>query len=527
MNRKIVIVGGGTAGWMTAGYLAKYRGGSNITVIESPSIPKIGVGESVTPHVANFFDEIGVPLCHWMKHTGAIYKYANKFIGWKDGNTESEYFSFNYTVPAKNFYKDITPAITQSDFSDDPLDERTTDYLLDLIKNNNLEKFDKYFNPQYHYMEKNVVPFLKGEMLLNSPHSFAQHINAELAGNYIKDNIALPAGVTYKLGTVDHISNKKDTIEYLELDNGEKIYGDIFIDCSGFHKALVGKLGWPNKRYENNFVDSAWVCQTEYLDQEKEMVNYTQSIAEPHGWRFKIGLYHRMGNGYCFSSKHVSDNEALAYFIKQIGAQRNKPRLIKWQPGRLEKFGSGNVAAIGLSCGFVEPLEANALYTIITSIRRLNNVLDKKTLDFSIYNEKMAYAIDDIADFILIHYTLSSRVDTKFWTDMQELGKQLNHDKLIWSKYNHPKNTMKAAITGYTMFPDYMWAQLGASWKIKYQNSKDLDQTTLQLAKLHFSTNEKKHSLISNSMTNNYHWLKENIFDGLSSKDWEKKYIQK
>ena len=190
MNRKIIIIGGGTAGWMTAGYLSKYRGGHNITLIESPTIPKIGVGESVTPHVSNFFDEIGVQRHDWMRYTGAIYKYANKFVGWKTGQGETEYFSFNYTIPAKNFYKDITPARTQNDFSAETKQERSTDYLLDLCRDGTFDRFDRYFNPQFHYMEKNRAPFINDDLLLNGPHSFAQHINAELAGNYIRDYIA-------------------------------------------------------------------------------------------------------------------------------------------------------------------------------------------------------------------------------------------------------------------------------------------------------------------------------------------------
>lgn len=527
MNRKIVIVGGGTAGWMTAAYLAKYRGGENITVVESPVIPKIGVGESVTPHVANFFDEIGVPIHHWMKHTGAVYKYANKFVGWQSGNGESEYFSFNYTVPAKNFYKDITQAKDQKDFSDDVQQERTTDYLLQLIKDKKIDKFDQYFNPQYHYMEKNVSPFIESDLLLNGPFSFAQHINAELASIYIRDNVAKPAGVTHIWGTVSKIDNDGDQINYIELDNGTQLSADLFVDCTGFSRALVRNLSWGEKRYINNCVDSAWVCQTDYVDPENEMVNYTQSIAEPHGWRFKIGLYHRMGNGYCFSSKHISADDALEHFLSQIGPQRTAPRLIKWTPTRLEKFASGNVAAIGLSCGFVEPLEANALYTIITSIRRLNNVLDQEMLDFSLYNEKMGYTIDDIADFILVHYTLSSRDDTNFWKDMSNLGKKLNHKNLVWEKYNHSKNSMHAAITGYTMFPDYMWAQLGSSWNIENQKSKLLDNDTLKLAELYFTTSEQKHSIISNKMKNSYIWLKKNIFDNMDSKEWEQKYNKK
>jgi len=527
---RIVIVGGGTAGWMTAGYLSKYYKDSTITVVESPTIAKIGVGESVTPHVTNFFDEIGVDRHHWMRHTSAVYKLANKFVNWKKGQGESEYFSFTYTTSADSFYKDITPATSKEDFSGRVDIERTTDYLIEMARRGDIDRFDKYFNPQFHYMEKNASPFIDDDMLLNGPFSFSQHINAELAGNYIRDYIAVPNGVVHIIATVTIVNHEGDNISSIELDNDAKLTADLFIDCTGFHKALITELGWKEKIYSDHPIDSAWVCQTNYIDQDKELVNYTQSIAEPHGWRFKIGVYHRMGNGYCFSSKHISPEDALAHFEKQIGPQKTKPRLIKWQPSRLEKFGSGNVAAIGLSCGFVEPLEANALYTIITSIRRLNNVIEEyqytKEFDFSKYNEKMSYTIDDIADFILVHYTLSSRTDTAFWIDMQALGKKLNHKDLVWSKYNHTNNSMYGAITGYTLFPDYMWCQLAISWGMHDTYSPKIDEGTYNLAKHHYQYSEKKHDMISSVVDKNSAWHKQVIFDGLTPLEWEERYIK-
>lgn len=528
-NIKIVIVGGGTAGWMTAGFFSKHYGGKDITIIESPIIPKIDVGESVTPHVNSFFEEIGIDRHHWMKHTSAVYKFANKFVNWRTGENETEYFSFTYTTPADNFYKDITQARTQIDFSNDTISERTTDYLLEMMKRHQVERFDRYFNPQFHYMEKNVSPFKGYDCLLNGPFSYSQHINAELAGSYIRDHVALPRGVKHIVATVVAVDNIQDNINSITLDNGETICGDLFIDCTGFHRALIKNLNWSVKEYEYHAIDSAWVCQTEYVDQEKEMVNYTQSIAEPHGWRFKIGLYHRMGNGYCFSSKHVSNEDALDHFIRQIGPQRTKPRLINWRPTRLEKFGGGNVAAVGLSCGFVEPLEANSLYVIITSIRRLFEVTEEynKTgiLDFSTFNEKMKYTINDIADFILIHYTLSSRSDTDFWKDMRSLGKKLDHRSLIWQKYKNTKNSMYGASIGYTMFPDYMWAQLAASWGLISDFDRKLDDLTYRLAVDHYKFFENKHSIVSENIKNNYQWHKENIFDNLTGKEWEQLYI--
>lgn len=521
---KILIVGGGTAGWMTAAYLAKYRGGENITLVESPTVPKIGVGESVTPHVCNFFKEIGIEEFDWMLETGAVHKYANKFINWS-GNNDEQYFSFNYTIPTKNFYKDIPVNRTQEDFSNIVSESRSIDILSKMCMADSKTRFDQFFNPQFHYMEKNVMPYHKGEDLLNQPFSHAHHINAELAGTYIKNKIAIPGGVTHIVANVTDVTVSGNKISSITLDDDKKLTADLFIDCSGFARILVKALGWNIKKI-NTPIDSAWVCQTDYVDQEKEMVNYTQSIAEPYGWRFKIGIYHRMGNGYCFSSKHISDEDALDYFIKQIGPQRKPPRLIKWQPSRLEKFGDGNCAAVGLSCGFTEPLEANALYTIITSIRRLNNVLDNETLDFSVFNEKMAYTIDDIMDFITVHYTLSNRGDTSFWRDMKELGEKENHKELVMKKILEEKNTMKSAIEGYTMFPDYMWAQLAVSWNIPFNTINAAEEEEI-LAKKYFLYNEEKHDFISDMCINNFKWHKENIFNNLSAKEWENKWILK
>jgi len=509
ISKKIVIVGGGTAGWMTAAYLAKYRGGENITLIESPNIESIGVGESVTPHVSNFFDEIGINEFDWMRETGAIHKFANKFINW-NGADDEQYFSFTYTTPSTNFCKDIAENKTQDDFTNITKASRSIDIISDLFKKGEIDRFDRYFNPQFHYMERNVAPYLNNEKLLNQPFSHAHHINAELASEYIKNKVAKPYGVVHILADVINVCTSNKKIDYLELDDNRKIKADLYIDCTGLKRLLVNALNWDVKYYDS-MIDSAWVTHTEYENAKKEMVNYTQSIAEPHGWRFKIGLYHRMGNGYCFSSNHISNEDALHYFEKQIGKTRKKPRLLKWKPSRLEKFGEGNCAAIGLSCGFIEPLEANALYTIITAIRRLNNVLDSDVLDFTTYNKKMQYTIDDIYDFIIVHYTLSSRNDTQFWRDMQELGMNKNHKELVVNKINNERNTMQSAIKGYTMFPDYMWAQLALSWNINL-NITDTPEHLKKLGLNYYNYTKDKHSYISSLCENNYEWLSKNVF---------------
>jgi len=485
---KIIIVGGGTAGWMTAAYFAKYKISNDITVIEPENIPRIGVGESVTPHVARFFEEIGISTENWMNKTGAVYKYSNKFVNWVNNKGEYEYFSFNYTTPEINFLKDITQNVSYENFSD-TTDIRSIDHMAWHCKNG-FDRFDRYFNPQFHYMEKNTLPFYKGEHLLNQPYSVSQHINAEMAAEYIRDEIAIPLGVKRIVDEVTEVIHKDKNIIELKTKNN-RIQGDFFIDCSGFHRVLVNKLGWKVKEYPQHFIDSAVVAQSDYIDKKNELVCYTQSIAEPYGWRFKIGLQHRMGNGYCYSSQHLDDETAINYFKKQVSNLKTEPKIIRWKPSRLETFAEGNVAAVGLSCGFIEPLEANALYIIVNSIRRLSKALIKDKNNFSKYNKEMGYTIDDIADFILVHYTMSNRTDTKFWKDMKK-----DHTKLINDKINNPLNTMKNSVGGYSMFPDYMWLQLAVSWGINIE-LKPVNEIFLDLSKKYFEYNEDKHKTIS------------------------------
>jgi tryptophan halogenase len=529
---RVVIVGGGTAGWMAAGWLVKKNPGVKITLIESPDIPIIGVGESVTPHVASFFKEMGVPAKDWMQKTGSIYKFANKFVGWKDGNNEYEYFSFNYTSDANVYYKDVSHAVSYDDWLlTNDTQNKTTDLLLDLYNAGVIDKFDKYFNSQFHYMEKNVAPFQDNNYLLNPTYSWSQHINAELASIYVRDYIAKPAGVTHIQQKITKVNVAEDSVKSVLLENGETITGDLFVDASGGAKVLVRALGWKEKIYQDNPVNRAWVCQLDYDDQETEMVNYTQSIAKKHGWLFKIGLYHRMGTGYCFSSSHVSDDDALIEYKQMVKNLRREPRLIKWTPSRLTKMADKNVVAVGLSSGFVEPMEANALFITINCIGQLSRAIEHKMTtgewDFASLNEKLTYSIDDIADFIKVHYTLSNRTDSDFWNDMKLIHQRDNHVDLIYSKYVHPNNIMTNAVAGYSLFPDYMWAQLATSWGIDTKSwYRKPDQLTTELAKMHLLHQEKKHRLIADTRQNNYNWLKEHIFDQTTSAEWEKHLIR-
>jgi tryptophan halogenase len=524
---KIIIVGGGSAGWLCAGWLSRLYPNDNVTLIESPGIPKIGVGESVVPHVSEFLKMMGVDEKDLMLKTGAIQKLGNRFVGWKSGGNEQQHFSFSLPFDIHALEKNIKYS---TDINEWFSDQHTADTYMKLLTDGEFEKFDQGFDCQYHYMMNNVAPYdSHGNYLLNPYMNSALHINAELTADYVRDYVALPNGVTHIKAKVIDIIKHGDNIKQLNLDNGQTVTGDLFIDASGFHKILV--KDWPIKEYKDNPIDSAWVCQIDYETPETEMVNYSQSIAQDYGWLFKLGLYHRMGTGYCYSSDFLSDEQARQDFSAQLKHPKMEPRSIKWNPHRLDYFGKGNTVAIGLSCGFVEPMEANALFVVVCSIAKLNGIIDQfkatQLFDYNYYNDVVSYLIDDIADFILVHYTLSPRKSNDFWKSMHSLGIKEHHEDLIFEKYKDKRNSMAAAVELRTIYPNYMWANLADGWGMDLSKWQDqpLDQKYIDLTKRHYKNLENENIAHSRNGTNNYQWLKSNVFQGLSSKEWTERFI--
>jgi hypothetical protein len=476
---KIVIAGGGTSGWFTAAYLSKYTD-YDITLIESGSIPHIGVGESVTPHVVDFIRKLGIDEQDWMEKTGAIPKLANHFIDWQYKG-HSEYFSFTYAYP-DSFITDKKEPSTLSDYiSDKPL---TTDLFLSLVQNGMIDKFDKYFNPQYPYMDK-----LKhhGDGLVQ-PHAVSHHIDADKTAAYIKNHCT---GVTHVLDDIIAVHD-----DWVRTENGV-YYADWIIDCTGFRRVAISTRTTEKKVY-NYPLNSAIVGRTEYKD-PAERVNYTQSIAKDMGWVFRVSLRDRMGNGLVYSDECFSDREAREWFRSEFGIEG---RIIKWTPERLLYPACGNVVAIGLSNGFVEPLEANNLYMIIKSVYLTESLL-RGEIDHAEFNDRMGYAIDDIHDFLLVHYTLCNREGSVWDRFKTRCGK--DSAKMVYDKFRDPRNNMIAAYKSETMFPDYMWLQLAIAWGLdlsEWEGKKS--SIPLKEVYKHFVMQYNKHSMLADKQRNCY-----------------------
>lgn len=455
---KITVVGGGAAGSMAAAYVKKRFPDFEVYMVYTDSIPIIGVGESVTPYISVFFNDLEIPESEWMPETGSIYKYANCFENWTNEDAK-QYFAFSYNEPMDKILSNQTPswndmrALNNGDF-------RSTDVWIDLFNNKLSTDFSKDFNINHKFMENLKSPF-NNNKYIHHRFSYAYHVNAEKICSYLKNNVCKNLGVkTIKEKIVD-AKLSKDSILSITLENGDVHTSDYWLDASGQHRILTSYVNKELKLYDTP-CNSAWVSPLRYTDQATEMKNYTRSIWNEKGWIFKIGLIDRMGCGLVYSDKYFSDDQAKEEFLQIINGQNiAEPRNLKWTPARLKTPAVGNVFPIGMTAGFVEPMEANALYIIWSSIKCFERYLNENNIDD--FNYRVSYTIDDIADFIDVHYTLCPRGDY-FWNDQRKRGIVNNHQQLVKDKYNHKLATLYSATQQYTMFPEYMWLELASTW---------------------------------------------------------------
>ena len=475
-RRKLTIVGGGTAGWFSAAYMTRHPI-FDISLISTDDIPHIGVGESTVPFVIRFLDELGVNHDDWMKQTGATLKYANRFLKWQN-DYHDECISFERAFPLHILMRTIdTPQSKEEYISqhDKPL---TTDVILEMYKRGECDKFDKTHDANYHFIQKNVLS--DG---LNLPYTIAHHIDADKTGLYVRDKIAIPRGVKHIKKKVNKVNVKDDVIKSLTLDDGTLHESDYFIDATGFHRTLINHLTTATKDY-HYAIDSYLVVRKNH---DRAKLNHTTSTAMKHGWEFHIGLQDRVGAGYVFSSSHTTASAALEEWKQDEDA-----RVITWTPQRMIEPAKGNCFCVGLSAGFIEPLEANSLFITVASIKHAESgIMGRGT---SYYNDKMSYLIDDIYDHLSMIYAYS-RKDTDFWNETYE---PRDYASLAKEKYyNNVNNTL--GVHNYDLlWPEIQWLQKSmmfgkdlSSWESR------ITEKEYQVGKEYFYHKQKKHALLA------------------------------
>lgn len=397
---EIVIVGGGTAGWMTAAALAKVLGPqyAKITLIESDDIGIVGVGEATIPQIGIFNRMLGIDEDEFLRRTKGSFKLGIEFVDWR--RIGHRYFhpfgSYGLNMEGVSFH-----AFWQR------------------LQNSGLAAHIDEYSLMAAAAKKNKFarPFDAG----NSPLSniaYAFHFDAGLYALFLR-SLAEAHGVTRCEGKVVQVDQRDDGfIDAVQLESGQRVGGQLFIDCSGFRGLLIAKtLGIE-------FVDwSHWLpCNSAVTMPcvSKPIVTpYTRSTAQTAGWQWRIPLQHRIGNGYVYCKDYISDDEACATLLSNLdGEPLSDPRQLRFVTGHRAKYWEKNCVAIGLSSGFMEPLESTSIYMIQNGISRLLSNFPDKTfaqVDIDRYNRVLIEETEYIRDFLILHYHATERNDSEFW----------------------------------------------------------------------------------------------------------------
>jgi tryptophan halogenase len=412
--KKIIIVGGGTAGWMSAAYLNRVTDGKfTIQLIESDEISTVGVGEATIPPLINFNTSLGINENEFVKATQASFKLGIQFNNW--GAIGDSYLHGFGTLGRSQGYV------------------RFQHYWLKMQqagKVDSLEDFSVNLLSCQHNKFLRPTPEMSNSPLQGFGYAF--HFDAGLYAKFLR-GIAEKSGVIRTEGRIDSVQQHPETgfVTSVTMQNGDVHEADLFIDCSGFHGLLI------EKTLETGFDDwshwlpmnRAWAVPSESVS---PLLPYTRSTAHSAGWQWRIPLQHRVGNGHVFCNNYISEDEARSVLMNNLdGEALAEPRLIKFTTGKRKKFWNKNVVAIGLASGFMEPLESTSIHLIQKGIARLGAFFPNKgfsQVDIDEFNDQSDAEFDQIRDFIILHYHASKRDDSEFWNYVRtmEIPKSLS-----------------------------------------------------------------------------------------------------
>lgn len=401
----ILILGGGTAGWMAAILFAHAwaHKGVKITLMESSTIGTIGVGEGSTPKMRRFFEDLGIPESEWMPACNATYKCGIRFPGWSTRPGYTSYYHPFFTLSDKDF--------VQSFFHNVELRRK---------KNIKVHAHPNAFFVSHYLSSRNYAPVAQAASDYQT--DYAYHFDAGKIGEFLKEK-CLALGVKHLIDTVTNV-NRSENGDIASLETGEhgSVVADFFVDCTGFASLLIGKtLEVPYHSYSDTLFNDRAVALPTALDKDK-LPSQTLSSGLKHGWAWKIPLTNRFGHGYVYSSNYCDEESAEKELREHINQHDESvtARHLKMRIGRVERAWEGNCLAVGLSQGFIEPLEATALMivqdTLENFIRRLEQ--DHFTdVNRQVFNEKINLICDGVRDYVFMHYKLNSRADTPYWLD--------------------------------------------------------------------------------------------------------------
>ena len=425
---KIIILGGGSAGWMTAATLISQFPNKDITVIESPNTPIVGVGESTLGQINDWLNLLDIKDEDFMPYTDASYKLSIRFEDfYKKGDGGFHYPFGSVHSDGLSFGKEnwfITKETNEHSYAD------FINTNMPLVNQNTLFKNENNELPNFNFQQ----------------HT-AYHFDATKFGTWLKNNYCIPRGVKHITEDIKDILSDENGI--VSLNNYS---ADFYIDCTGFKSILMNELNVEFDSYEELLPNNkAWATRVPYRDKENQLEPFTNCTAIENGWVWNIPSWERIGTGYVYSDKYVSDDEALNEFKRHLDKKghdysNSDFKNIKMKVGIHKKLLEKNVCSIGLSAGFIEPLESNGLLSVHQFLLYLLKVMirDNGNLcqyDIDAFNFASKQFFESFAQFVSSHYALSHRDDTQYWKDISnksynEVGKKLTGDNYFEKEFD-------------------------------------------------------------------------------------------
>ncbi len=486
-TKSIVVVGGGTAGWIVAGRIAAMHscdggseGGVQVTLIEAPGIPAVGVGEGTWPTMRNTLRKLGIAESDFLRECGATFKQGAKFARWVDGG-DDDYYYHPLVLPQGFTKMDLSRHWQQS------------------LKGQGLS-FSNAVCYQEQLCESGLAPKQMTTPEYASVANYAYHLDAGKFADFLQSHCTEKLGVRYLRDEVLSVNAAANgDIESLVTRNSGELAGDLFVDCTGFASRLLGghyRVPFID-RSDVLFIDRALAVQVPYENADDPIACHTISTAQDAGWIWDIGLTHRRGVGYVYSSAHSSAEAAELRLRAYVGRAIEKlsVREIPIHSGHREKFWVNNCVAVGLSAGFLEPLEASALVLVELSAEMIAEQLPARrdVMDITArrFNEIFRYRWDRIVDFLKLHYLLSKREES-FWSDNRDpasVPDSLQELMSLW-RYRPPGNCDFTSNNEVFPAASYQYVLYGMGFET------DLDSTASRLrdesvAVEHFAANRK------------------------------------
>jgi len=496
--KKIVIVGGGTAGIMTAALLSKVFGNKlDISLIHSPKIKTIGVGESSTASLHSFMKYIGLEESDWMNEASATFKYGGRFMNWADSGDH-----FVLVENESKLYVNKNTNLLQ--------------HLVSKYKNDPHKLSEAFLTP--HLAVNNLCPKVDDDILYQPKYSeidsvYSYNFDAVKFAEVIKNKVCIPNGVKFYEGELKQVKlNDLGFITDLKLWNNQKFKADLYIDCSGFKGALIESvMNEPFISFNDSlFCDKAIAAPIPYTDKKTEMEPYSRLYTMNSGWLWKTPIYDRIGSGYVYSSNHISDEDAEKEFRDFHNGYEGDVLKINMRIGTRERVAVKNVIACGLSGGFAEPMESTGISTFQGIMATLVTELEKSNLNYNtqimdIINKDNVDMMVDIRDFIQAHYLLCNRNDTQFWKDVHEKAfvPDTLMQKLQIMGIQPPQELFRGRIFGGVNWFQWLWA-MGFYKKHPYKlNPKYNEICDLKIDMIKYEAD-----LLSKILPNHYEFLR-------------------